>query len=75
MNLMTGKRNLNHLDFSRQGIIQKKTKLYIPRPVPKPPWEDVTIDFSLGLLWTQKLKDSKKVVEDKSSKMAHFIIW
>jgi hypothetical protein len=43
-----------------------KAKLYMPLPIPKPPWEDVTIDFFHGLLWTQKLKDSKMVVEDKS---------
>jgi len=49
-----------------------KTNLYMPRPIPKP-WEDVTIDFSLGLLWTQHLKVSKMVVEDMFSKMAKFI--
>lgn len=43
---------------------KEKTKLYMPRPVPKPPWEDVTIDISLGSLWSQHLKDSKMVVEN-----------
>jgi hypothetical protein len=52
----------------------EKTKLYMSRPVPKPPWEDVTIDFSLGLLWSRQLKDSKIAVEEKFSRMTHFIL-
>ncbi|KEH17040.1 hypothetical protein MTR_0050s0090 [Medicago truncatula] len=71
-----GKKEFKQLGLSlAKEPFKKKTKLYISRLDPKPPWEDVTINFSLGLLWTRKLKDSKMVVEDKSSKMAHFIIW
>lgn len=55
-------------------LFMDKTKLYMPRSIPKPPSEDVTIDFSLGLLWTRKLKDSKMVVEDMFSKIGHFIL-
>jgi hypothetical protein len=37
--------------------------LYTPQPIPSVPWEDITMDFVLGL----------PVVVDRFSKMAHFI--
>ena len=47
--------------------------LYTPLLLPENPWEDVNIDFVLGLLRTQRKHDYMMVVVDQFSKMAYFI--
>ncbi|GJU41484.1 RNA-directed DNA polymerase [Tanacetum coccineum] len=47
--------------------------LYTPFSVPVALWEDVSLDFVLGLPHTQQAKDSFMVVVDRFSKMAYFV--
>lgn len=76
-------KKLNYmLRFVKSCVVCAKAKsrlnphgLYQPLPIPSSPWEDISMDFIVGLPRTRKGRDSIFMVVDRFSKMAHFIPW
>ena len=52
---------------------KQNTGLYTPLPVPNCPWQDVSMDFVLGLLKILRKHDSILVIMDHFFKIAHFL--
>ena len=57
--------------FAKQ--VQKNAGFYTSIPVPTRPWDDVSVNFVLGLPHTVRCYDSIMVVVNRFLKMAHFM--
>ena len=52
---------------------QRPTGLLQPLAIPKWKWDDISMDFVVGLPRTQKGNDSIWVIMDRLTKVAHFL--
>jgi hypothetical protein len=52
---------------------QRPTRLLQPLKIPQWKWEEISMDFNVGLPTTQSGYDSICVIIDRFSKVAHFI--
>jgi len=59
-----------HLQLTKQQ--KQNTGLYMPQPVPDRPWQDVRMDFVLGLLKTVRKHDFIFVVMDHFQRLPTF---
>ena len=54
-------------------LTKQNTGQYLPLPIPDSPWQEVSLDFILGLPRTRCQLDAILVVVDRFTKMAHFV--
>lgn len=59
--------------YQQAKDVTSNAGLYFLLPVPTQPWTDISINFMLGLLHTQRGHDYIFVVVDRFSQMAYFI--